>query len=114
MSTVVKVALIGHGLPNRVEGVVKTDPGLAGNGFEQDRGVADAMVLLPVRTIASSGLQRTLRTAAPTAEKLGPTVDVDLWLDYSPHDRSRWPVEAADLQRGPPHRVACSGLGGAQ
>jgi probable phosphoglycerate mutase len=76
MSGVIQVALIRHGLPNRVEGVVKPDPGLTDNGFEQARAVADAMVLLPVRTIASSGLQRARQTAAPTAEKFGLRVEI--------------------------------------
>jgi probable phosphoglycerate mutase len=77
MSALVEVALIRHGLPNRVEGVAKPDPALTDKGWEQARAVADAMVLLPVRAIASSGLQRARQTAAPTAEKLGLTVDVD-------------------------------------
>jgi 2,3-bisphosphoglycerate-dependent phosphoglycerate mutase len=76
MSAVVEVALIRHGLPNRVEGVVKPDPGLTDSGFEQARAVAEAMALLPVRTIASSGLQRARQTAAPTAEKVGLTVEI--------------------------------------
>jgi 2,3-bisphosphoglycerate-dependent phosphoglycerate mutase len=76
MSAVVELALIRHGLPNRVEGVVKPDPGLTDRGFEQARAVADAMVLLPVRAIASSGLRRARQTAVPTAEKLGLAVDV--------------------------------------
>jgi 2,3-bisphosphoglycerate-dependent phosphoglycerate mutase len=76
MSAAVEAALIRHGLPNRVEGVVKPDPGLTANGFEQARAVAEAVVLLPVRTIASSRLQRALQTAAATAQKLGLAVDV--------------------------------------
>lgn len=76
MSAVVEVALIRHGLPNRIEGVIKPDPGLTDSGFEQARAVADAIVLLPVRTIASSGLLRARQTAVPTAEKLGLAVDV--------------------------------------
>ena len=76
MSAVVEVVLIRHGLPNRVEGVVKPDPGLTEDGFAQARAVADAMVLLPVRTVASSGLQRARQTATPTAEMLGLAVDV--------------------------------------
>ncbi|ORA67174.1 hypothetical protein BST23_07415 [Mycolicibacterium elephantis] len=77
MSALVEVALIRHGLPNRVEGVRRPDPGLTEDGFDQARAVADALALLPIRTIASSGLQRALQTAAPTAEKFGLTVDVD-------------------------------------
>jgi len=76
MSAVVEVALVRHGLPNRVEGVVKPDPGLTDNGFEQAQAVADAMVLLPVRAIASSGLRRARQTAAPTAEKVGLAVEI--------------------------------------
>lgn len=76
MTAVMEVALIRHGLPNRIEGVVKPDPGLTDSGFEQARAVADAMALLPVCGIASSGLRRARQTAAPTAEKLGLAVDV--------------------------------------
>lgn len=72
----VEVALIRHGLPNRIEGVAKPDPALTDSGLEQARAVAEMMVLLPVRAVASSGLRRARQTAAPTAEKLGLTVDV--------------------------------------
>jgi probable phosphoglycerate mutase len=72
----VEVALIRHGLPIRIEGVPKPDPGLTESGFEQARAVADVLAVLPVRRIASSGLTRAKQTAAPTAEKLGITVDV--------------------------------------
>src|SRR5690606_15764318 len=64
-------------LPNRVEGVAKPDPGLTADGLDQAAAVADALTLLPVRTVASSGLRRALQTAAPTAENLGLTVDID-------------------------------------
>jgi 2,3-bisphosphoglycerate-dependent phosphoglycerate mutase len=77
MNDIVEVALIRHGLPNRIEGVTKPDPGLTSRGFEQARAVAEAMAFLPVRTVASSGLQRALQTAGPTAEKLGMTVQID-------------------------------------
>ena len=90
MSALVEVALIRHGLPNRVEGVRRPDPGLTEDGFDQARAVADAFALLPVRTIASSGLRRARETAAPTAESLGLTVDIeddlaefDMGEDYS-------------------------------
>lgn len=76
MRTVVEVALVRHGLPNRVEGVVKPDPGLTDTGVDQARAVAHAMALLPVRTVASSGLQRAVQTATPTAEKLGLAIEV--------------------------------------
>lgn len=76
MSAAVEVALIRHGLPNRIEGVVKPDPVLTDSGHEQARAVADAMVLLPVRTVASSALLRARQTAAPTAEKLGLAVEI--------------------------------------
>ncbi len=76
MSPVVEVALIRHGLPNRIEGVTKPDPGLTDDGIEQARAVAEALVLLPVRMIASSRLQRARQTAAPTAEKVGCAIEI--------------------------------------
>jgi 2,3-bisphosphoglycerate-dependent phosphoglycerate mutase len=76
MNDVVEVALIRHGLPNRIEGVVKPDPGLTESGLEQARAVAEVIAALPVRIIASSGLTRAQQTAAPTAERLGIAVDV--------------------------------------
>ncbi len=76
MSPVVEVALIRHGLPNRIEGVAKPDPGLTDDGIEQARAVAEALVLLPVRMIASSRLQRARQTAAPTAEKVGRALEI--------------------------------------
>ncbi|QLL09859.1 histidine phosphatase family protein [Mycobacterium vicinigordonae] len=78
MSDTVEVALIRHGLPHRVEGVAKPDPGLTGRGFEQARAVAEVLVQLPVRTAASSCLRRARETAAPAVEKLG--------LDLAIHD----------------------------
>lgn len=73
---VVEVALVRHGLPNRVEGVPKPDPALTETGWAQARAVAEAFAVLPVRAIASSGLQRARQTAVPTAELLGMTVGV--------------------------------------
>ncbi len=77
MSNPVEVALIRHGLPNRVEGVPKPDPELTDRGLAQARAVAHALALLPVRVIASSALQRALQTAAPSADGLGLPVVVD-------------------------------------
>jgi probable phosphoglycerate mutase len=77
MNDIVEVALVRHGLPTRVEGSVRPDPGLTDSGLTQARAVADAMAFLPVRTIASSGLQRAIQTAAPTAERLGLSVQID-------------------------------------
>jgi probable phosphoglycerate mutase len=76
MSDIVEVALVRHGLPIRMEGVTKPDPGLTASGFEQARAVAEVTGLLPIRSIASSGLLRARQTAAPTADRLGITVDV--------------------------------------
>jgi probable phosphoglycerate mutase len=76
MRDVVEVALIRHGLPRRVENVLKPDPELTETAFEQARAVAEVLGVLPVRVIASSGLTRARQTAAPAAEKLGLTVDV--------------------------------------
>jgi probable phosphoglycerate mutase len=77
MSDVVEVALVRHGLPNRVEGVSKPDPGLAESGVDQARAVAEAMAFLPVRAVASSGLRRAVQTATPTAEMLGMAIRID-------------------------------------
>lgn len=76
MTELTEIALIRHGLPNRIEGVTKPDPGLTEDGFNQALAVAEAMVLLPVTAIASSGLQRARQTAAPTADKTGLPVDI--------------------------------------
>ncbi|KUI29223.1 histidine phosphatase family protein [Mycobacterium sp. GA-2829] len=77
MSGSVEVVLIRHGLPNRIESVANPDPGLTEAGFAQARAVAEVLVNLPVRTIASSHMQRARQTAAPTAEKLGLRAAVD-------------------------------------
>lgn len=76
MSDVIEVALVRHGLPNRVEGVINPDPGLTASGFEQARAVAEVSALLGIRSIASSQLLRARQTAAPTADRLGITVEV--------------------------------------
>jgi probable phosphoglycerate mutase len=75
--TAVEIVLVRHGLPARIEGVAKPDPELTASGLEQARAVAEMMVFLPVRTITSSGLQRALQTAAPTAEQLGMAVRIE-------------------------------------
>ncbi len=72
----VEVALVRHGLPNRVEGITKPDPGLTKDGFDQARAVAEAMILLPIGVIASSGLKRARQTASPTAELVGLPIDI--------------------------------------
>lgn len=84
MSDAVEVALIRHGLPHRVEGVAKPDPGLTGSGFEQARAVAEILLQLPVRTVASSRLRRARETAAPAVEKLG--LDLDIHDDLAEFD----------------------------
>lgn len=76
MTEDVEVALVRHGLPKRIEGVLKPDPVLTESGLWQARAVVDAMVLRPVRAIASSALTRARQTAAPTADKMGLPVDV--------------------------------------
>ncbi|OBG03111.1 histidine phosphatase family protein [Mycolicibacter sinensis] len=72
----IDVALVRHGLPLRVEGVTRPDPQLSESGLAQARAVAEVMKLLPVSVIASSDLTRAQQTAAPTADKLGITVDI--------------------------------------
>ncbi len=102
MSAHVEVALIRHGLPNRIEGVSKPDPGLTADGFDQARAVADALTLLPVRTVASSGLRRALQTAAPTAESLGLTVDVDDHLaEFTMGEDYYIPIEDMIVEKDP-------------
>jgi probable phosphoglycerate mutase len=76
MSGIVEVVLVRHGLPSRVEGVSNPDPGLTVSGHEQARAVADAVVFGPVNVIASSALTRARQTAAPTAQKLGLTIEI--------------------------------------
>ena len=71
MSDAVEVALVRHGLPGRIEGVPRPDPGLTEVGIEQARAVAEVLAALPVRAVASSGLARAKETAAPTSEALG-------------------------------------------
>jgi probable phosphoglycerate mutase len=102
MSDVVEVALVRHGLPNRVEGTLRPDPGLTDSGLTQARAVADAMVYLPVRTVASSGLQRALQTALPTAEKLGMSVHVDDDLaEFSSGEDYYIPIEDMVAEKDP-------------
>lgn len=73
----VEVALVRHGLPSRIEGVERPDPGLTAVGVVQSHALADMLVHLPIRTIASSDMRRALETAQPTADRLGADITVD-------------------------------------
>ncbi len=81
MTASAEVALIRHGLPNRVEGVVKPDPDLTISGHAQARAVSDVLAALPVRTVASSELVRARQTAEPTATRLG--IDMEIHTDLA-------------------------------
>jgi len=69
----VELILVRHGLPNRVEGVVRPDPDLTAAGLAQAGAVAEVPAPLFLRAIAGSGLQKALQTGHPTAE-----IDADL------------------------------------
>ncbi|MGV0643906.1 histidine phosphatase family protein [Mycolicibacterium sp. XJ2546] len=98
----VEVALIRHGLPSRIEGVRKPDPGLTESGLTQARAVAEATAFLPICSIASSQLLRARQTAAPTADKLG--IDVEIDEDLAEFDNGEdfyIPIEDMIAERDP-------------
>jgi 2,3-bisphosphoglycerate-dependent phosphoglycerate mutase len=64
--------------------VNRPDPRLTPFGHTQAHAVLNALAVLPVRLIASSGLQRALQTAEPTAQLFGLPVIVDDDLAYVP------------------------------
>ncbi|MGW8815589.1 histidine phosphatase family protein [Gordonia terrae] len=84
----VNVVLIRHGLPNRVEGVTKPDPGLSPSGRDQADAVADALRHERLSVIASSDLRRARETAAPTvdASDRQPVVDPGVAELYNGED----------------------------
>lgn len=97
-----EVALIRHGLPKRVEGVVKPDPGLTEVGASQAQAVAAAMVLLPISAVASSALLRARETAAPTAEKLGLVTDIhDDLAEFNNGENFYVPIEDMIIEADP-------------
>lgn len=68
------ILLVRHGqtpttgkvLPGRASGLY-----LSEHGYDQAIRVAERLAVLPVTTIYSSSLERTMQTAAPTAERTG-------------------------------------------
>lgn len=70
--------MIRHALPLRVEGATgAADPGLATEGHDQARRLADWLRGGPIEAVWSSPLRRARETAAPLAAALGVDVLVD-------------------------------------
>lgn len=70
--------MIRHALPLRVEGATGgADPGLADDGHQQARRLADWLRGGPIEAVWSSPLLRARETAAPLAAALGVDVLVD-------------------------------------
>ena len=98
-----EVLLVRHGLPNIDR---DADPGLSSVGQLQAKALAEQIASEAPDAIFSSHLRRTRETAAPLAELLGLTVEVDRdlreWETYVPQPFYR-PPEALD---GAPGRIA--------
>lgn len=99
------VHVIRHGKPATVWGGGDEDPGLDELGHAQARAVAEAILTLPTARrparVVSSPLRRCRETAAPLAEALGVTVEIDARVGeiptpaaLSPAERPTWLREA--------------------
>jgi broad specificity phosphatase PhoE len=73
----VQLLLIRHALPLRSEPHEGADPHLSDDGFDQAKRLPQALERYPISRIVSSPQRRAIQTAAPVAEALGLTVEVD-------------------------------------
>jgi broad specificity phosphatase PhoE len=73
----VQLLLIRHALPLRSEPGEGADPHLSDIGFEQVNRLPRALARHPISRVVSSPQRRALQTAAPVAEALGLSIDVD-------------------------------------
>ena len=73
----VQLLLIRHALPLRSEPGEGSDPQLSDVGFEQANRLPRALARHPIARVVSSPQRRALQTAAPVAEAIGLSIDVD-------------------------------------
>jgi broad specificity phosphatase PhoE len=73
----VQLLLIRHALPLRSEAGEGSDPHQADEGLEQARRLPDALARHPIARVVSSPQRRAVQTAAPVADALGLSMDLD-------------------------------------
>ena len=73
----VQLLLVRHALPLRSEPGQGSDPDLSEAGLEQARRLPEALARFPVSRLVSSPQRRAVQTAAPVADALGLTVEID-------------------------------------
>ena len=102
MVACMQLLLIRHAKPQSIEAGVAPEPNLSYDGNEQARRLPDALSKFSVARIVSSPQLPALQTAAPVADQLGMTVEIDERLaeyDYGlsvqqlASTEGRWPGE---------------------
>jgi broad specificity phosphatase PhoE len=73
----VQLLLIRHALPLRSEPGQGSDPDLSDEGIQQAQRLPEALKRFPITRLVSSPQRRSIQTAAPVADTLGLTIDVD-------------------------------------
>ena len=73
----VQLILVRHALPLRSEPGQGSDPDLSDTGLEQARRLPEALARFPVSRLVSSPQHRAVQTAAPVADALGLSVEID-------------------------------------
>ena len=103
--------MIRHALPVRVEGVAgAADPGLAPEGHDQARRLAEWLQGGPVDAVWSSPLRRARETAAPLAAALGVDVVIDDDLaEWDRHADSYIPLEELKAEGDPRYQELVDG-----
>lgn len=89
-----QLLLIRNARPQSSELGGGSDPNLSYDGNEQARRLPDALSKFSLARIVSSPQKQALQTAAPVADQLRMTVDVDERFAEQGHDSDWEPVEA--------------------
>jgi probable phosphoglycerate mutase len=90
----VQLLLIRHALPLRSEAGQGSDPDLSAAGIEQAKRLPEALARFPITRLVSSPQVRSIQTAAPVADALGLSVDVDERLAEYDRDMQHYiPIE---------------------
>jgi broad specificity phosphatase PhoE len=102
-----QLLLIRHGKPESCEAGGGAEPNLSYDGNEQTRRLPDALSKFSLARIVSSPQRPALQTAAPVADQLGMTVDIDerfAEYDYGLFDHLSL-AQAANADRKSPGQV---------
>ncbi|MBX7431063.1 histidine phosphatase family protein [Mycobacterium sp. Y57] len=89
-----QLLLVRHALPLRSEHGQGSDPPLSDDGLRQAARLPDALARFPITRVVSSPQVRAAQTAAPVAEALGLSVQIDERLAEYDRDMAHYiPIE---------------------